>query len=278
MPGADVLQWMWDNRAWIVKQLGSLAMWVKQPSERPILILGPGGCGKSTLLRILAGHRDWLTETPWKYAESTQQEKQAIEDDPDVQIIVTPGQPHREKTYWQELQGEIAAGKYRGIVLLTAYGYHSLGQGMRIKNHPLYQAGVKQPTLEFLGQYLPDRRLDEIRVLKQLAPHLAACQQKIWLLSVVAKEDLWSDERPEVSEHYRNGAYGSEVAAIIDAKNVANFRTELSFVSLIINNFKTGTDELIKKNLEGYDHKSQVESVRSLVEVISGLRAWEAGS
>ena len=58
MPGADVLQWMWDNRAWIVKQLGSLAMWVKQPSERPILILGPGGCGKSTLLRILAGHRD----------------------------------------------------------------------------------------------------------------------------------------------------------------------------------------------------------------------------
>jgi hypothetical protein len=65
------LKWMWDNREWIEEKLRSLAGWVREPNDRPILVLGPGGCGKTTLLRILAGHRDWLRETPWVYAEST---------------------------------------------------------------------------------------------------------------------------------------------------------------------------------------------------------------
>jgi hypothetical protein len=116
------LKWMWDNREWIERQLASLAFWVNKPDGRPILMLGPGGCGKTTLLHILAGRRDWLRETPWVYSESTLQEKQPLEDDPDVQVVVTPGQPHREKTYWQQLQGEIAAGKYRGVILLAAFG------------------------------------------------------------------------------------------------------------------------------------------------------------
>src|SRR2546423_262896 len=92
----STLKWMWDNRDWIAKQLRKLAFWIKKPDGRPILVLGPGGCGKSTLLRILAGHRDWLQETPWIYSESTRQEKLPLEDDPAVQVLVTPGQPHRE--------------------------------------------------------------------------------------------------------------------------------------------------------------------------------------
>lgn len=190
------LKWAWDNWDQIAERLGNLAGRVREPNDRPILILGPGGCGKSTLLRILAGHRDWLRETPWVYSESTGQEKMPLEDDPDVQVVVTPGQPHREKTYWQDLQSELAAGKYRGVILLTAYGYHSLGQGMRVKTHPLYQAGVREPKADFLTRYLPDRQADELRVLRQLAPHVRACQDRIWFLTVVAKQDLWADEQP----------------------------------------------------------------------------------
>jgi hypothetical protein len=201
-----------------------------------------------------------------------------LEDDADVQVIVTPGQPHREKTYWQDLQSEIAAGKYRGVILLTAFGYHTLGQGVRIKNHPLYEAGGKHPTVEFLGRYLPDRRADELRVLRQLVPHLRACNQKVWLLTVVAKEDLWNDERSVVETYYRTGDYGSEVAALVAAKNAASFRHELAFASLVINNFTTSAGDLLKRNLEGYDHKAQVESVRRLIELVDGLKDWESGA
>jgi hypothetical protein len=149
---------------------------------------------------------------------------------------------------------------------------------MRIKNHPLYVTGVKQPTAEFLGRYLPDRRADELRVLRQLVPHLLACSQKVWLLSVVAKEDLWGDERQAVEAHYRTGDYGTEVAGLAATKNAANFRHELAFASLVINNFATGAGDLLKKNLEGYDHKAQVESVRRLVELVGGLKDWESGT
>jgi hypothetical protein len=175
------------------------------------------------------------------------------------------------------LQSELAAGKYRGVILLTAYGYHSLGQGMRVKNHPLYQSGVREPKADFLTRYLPDRRADELRVLRQLVPHVRACQERIWFLTIVAKQDLWADEQPAVDAHYRTGEYGTEVANLTTAKDPAKFRHEFAFVSLVIANFVTGPGDELKKNLAGYDQKAQVESVKRLIELVYGLTEWEAG-
>ena len=270
----DVLSWLWDNREWIKEKLGSLAFWVREPNERPILILGPGGCGKSTLLRMLTGQRDWLCEKPWEYKESVTQE--CLSDDSDVEFVAVPGQPHHQKPYWEALKQEIATGKYRGIIFLTAYGYHTIGKGIQIKNHRLYVTGVKHPTAAFLARYLPDRRADELRVLRLLVPSLSVCDQKMWFLTVVAKEDLWTDEHGAVETHYRTGDYGAEIANLVAAKNAATFRHELAFASLVINNFMTAGGELLKKNHEGYDHKAQVESVRGLVELVGGFKDWES--
>jgi hypothetical protein len=47
-------------------------------------------------------------------------------------------------------------------------------------------------------------------------------------------------------------------------------------VSLVISNFKTGREELLQKNIAGYDQVLQVQSIRRLFETIGILMKWEA--
>lgn len=96
----------------------------------------------------------------------------------------------------------------------------------------------------------------------------------MWLLSVVAKEDLWWPGR-DVDAFYGNGRYAEAVARLIAAKGAEQIRHELIRVSLLICNLVTGDDTMVK-NVEGYDHRAQVAGVRRLLEVLDALREWEA--
>src|SRR5262249_2026341 len=98
---------------------------------------------------------------------------------------------------------------------------------------------------------------------------------KLWLMSIVAKEDLWWPDRQEVNRFYTSGAYCDRIAAVTATKGAANFRHELIAVSLVISNFTTGVGESLRKNAEGYDHKQSIESIRRLQEALDALREWE---
>jgi hypothetical protein len=273
----QILSWIWERKDEIQRKLTELYSWFRgsgaSTDPKPgILILGPGGSGKTTLGKLLAGEYDLLFDQLGRYDESLSIERYSLTDDPGVEIVVPPGQQHRREATWTDLHADIAAGKFRGIVLLTAYGYHTLGQ-TSYKDHRLYR-GDKE---EFLKAFLEDRRADELAILRQLKPHVRSSRGKMWLLTLVAKQDLWWPKRTEVEKHYREGEYGAEIQSILNQQDQRQFRHEFLFASLVISNFATGIGERLKANTEGYDHSMYIESLRRLFETVDALKNWELG-
>lgn len=181
-----------------------------------------------------------------------------------------PGQQHRRRTSWAGVGQDVAKGAYHSVILVSAYGYHTLGESS-YKLHKLYEADRDKDA--FLRKYLEAGRQDEIECLKQLVPFLKECPRKLWLLSLVTKQDLWRPAENVVEKWYREGEYGNLVAEVASHKGVT-FHHEFHAASLVIGNFVTRKNETLAKNSEGYDQQAQVESVRRLLEILDGLRKW----
>ena len=269
--------WAWEKRERILGLLSELRDWFRggrkeQAQGQPgILVLGAGGAGKSTLGRILSGEYNFLLDSPGEYQESMSVEEYELQGDPKTEIWVPPGQLHRRDATWTDLLADLAAGKFRGIILTNAYGYHALGQ-VSYKDTRLYEETGKAG---FLPAYLDDRRSEELAVLRKLIESARPTQRKLWMLSLVSKQDLWWPKRSEVERHYRDGEYGTAIGELQAHLGKVRFRHEFAFASLVISNFVTGQNETLKRNTEGYDQNLQIASLRRLFETVAALKQWE---
>jgi hypothetical protein len=263
----EIAKWSWDNRAGVKPVLAKFQRWWRKSK---ILIIGPGGTGKSTLARMLSGEFDWLLDSPWRYDESLGVDRLKLKADPAAEIVVMPGQRHRRRTSWSGIGQELSNGTYHGVIFVMSYGYHSLSHDS-YKQDPLYEPDRDRNI--FLKKYLDVARQDEIACLQQLVPFIKECPRKIWLTSLVTKQDLWRNSEIEMEKWYCEGAYGKLVEEIASHRT-DKFCHEFHPVSLVIGNFSTVKNEMLAKNLEGYDHRAQIESIRRLFEIIDALRKW----
>lgn len=197
------LKWVWDNWDQIAKRLKALAQWFRGKKKRGILMLGAGGTGKTTLAGILAQQPTFRVEAFRAYQESIIVERYLLKDDQAVEIVVPPGQKHRRDATWRDLEHDLAAGAFRGVIVVGSYGFHSLGISYR--DHQLYRGNKTR----FFADFCRERRNEEVAILRRLTPFLSACRQKLWILSVATKQDLWWKKRGKVEQFYRGRAANS---------------------------------------------------------------------
>ncbi len=274
---SEIASWAWKNRDEIVRSLRGIWEWIRGTDKATptpgILIFGPGGSGKTTLSKILSEPIDWLADPPGLYTESISTERVKLTDAPNVEIVVPPGQSFRRDATWPSLQADLVAGKYRGVIVVVSHGLASIPLDS-YKDHKLYEGSVPK----FLEAMRQEERADELDVLKRLLPSFQLAKGKLWLLTVVVKQDLWWPEKDDVERHYRDGPYRDLLTAETARLSPSTFRHEMVFASLAISNFRTAKNELLVPNAKGYDQLEQARSLRKLFETLDALRKWETGS
>jgi type IV secretory pathway VirB4 component len=232
-----------------------------------IAIFGAGGTGKTTLAKLLSGEFE-LSGLLQTYQESISIEQYKLESNIIGSVIVAPGQQRREDT-WDDLLRTLAGGKIKLIIHVVSCGYHSFGE-FSYTQHRLYQSGM---TLEeFLREYTADCRNRELEVLRRIEPHLSiADQRKTIIITLVTKQDLWWNNRLEVSKHYVKGNYENLIQNIRNKRGANNFIHEYRSTSLVMENFLSGDNELLIPTTQGYDQRLKVANFRYFLKAIESL-------
>jgi hypothetical protein len=214
-----------------------------------IYAFGPGGAGKKTLAQLLSGEYS-LETVPPDYDESWELEDHGIEGRNFVPVYVPPGQEHRKPYQWDDLYRQMnESGRY-AVINVVAWGYHSLAK-TELQRHQLFRPGMSES--EFMSLFLPDRRDAELRVMREIVPHLKAAPQRLRMLTLVTKQDLWWDQRYEVRNIYESGVYADLINELRLHKGAANFSHYYVSASLNLLNFRTVDGKLLRATESGYD-------------------------
>lgn len=234
-----------------------------------ILIIGPGGVGKSTLASFLVGGVSAVIDDT-AYSESLQIEEFEL-DSPQASIVVPPGQAHRRDWAWADIERGLTEGRFRGVLLIGAYGFHSIG--------PISYTSLGLPSRtpeEFLVEYLKRSQKEEVAIIERLAPFMSRSPNPLWVLTVVMKQDLWFDQATDVDRFYRDGLFGKAVGKALMHGGSGRIRHEIAALLLIHQNFATGRNELLKKTVAGYDWDEQSKGLKEFFRVLNDLRTWES--
>jgi hypothetical protein len=269
--GVEVAASVWQHRTALRQALTRL--WNRlRHGHMCLAAFGLGGVGKTTLGHLLTGDTEADDLSP-AYSESLVAERYALEGELVCSLLVPPGQERRlEERPQVELRRRIAAGDAVGVINVVSYGYHSFAE-IGFERHKLYQPGMSPE--EFLKVYIAARRRDEMRALEALKPYLTAAPSRVWMLTLVTKQDLWWAERREVSEHYSAGEYQAQIDDITRQRGVQNFTHRVVSASLVWNNFRDGEGKVLATTTAGYEQSVRAANLKRSLTTIHDLLEQE---
>jgi hypothetical protein len=106
---------------------------------------------------------------------------------------------------------------------------------------------------EFMTAFLDEMRRKELASLDHIAPHLSSAKGRLWMMTLVTKQDLWWNQRDRVRNHYQQGPYHERIQALQTQRGQEAFRHEYVSASLVFANLRTEAGETLAPTVGGYD-------------------------
>lgn len=182
-------------------------------------------------------------------------------------FLVPPGQRVRRPESWPALYRLISGGRAGGVINVVSWGYHS--SGIEHTRHELYDPALTPEAN--LKAVLDHNRQEEISALRNLVPHLQAARGKIWMITLVTKQDLWSGQRHDVERHYKEGEYQDLLDEILGEKGTEGFRHTYFSVSLVPQNLITTDGTILAITTAGYDQPLRIQNLSDFLAGLSEL-------
>lgn len=226
--------------------------WIAK-GETQVAIFGAGGTGKTTFSKVMTSENPLLVDTT--YESNVTQKNVMFPGEVSAKLLVAPGQERYIEDVWPDLFKAMENRRSLAVINLVGFGYHHFDVDS-FQAFGVYKEGMNRD--DFLAAYLDDRREVEIDGLKAVAKGMKEVEADVWMLTVVAKQDLWWDDRERVQQHYfstKEDCYSRILQDINDDMHERNLRFSHHFIgaSQALANFN-GPDGLpLKLTCAGYD-------------------------
>lgn len=160
-----------------------------------VLVLGATGTGKTNMIdsftQIMPEAIHYMARTRYPKSRSIKNMGEVFK------VVDTPGDELYESIRMPEIRKAMARG-LSGIINVVSFGYHEYRIG---KREAIDSSG--NVRVDFLERH----RDVEKRALGEWVSLLGDREIAGWLITVVAKADLWWDRKEDVLRHYESGPY-----------------------------------------------------------------------
>ena len=233
-----------------------------------IPIFGDAGCGKSVLGKFLIGELDTAVAAAGGYRESFEIETRTINQEYPYSFVIGPGQKRRRAATWNQLFRVLESTKRPTVILNVASYGHGSFIGDR-SDHAAYRKSHSQQ--QFRDKYLRFNQEQELVALRELAERIKTTSNRVTMLSVVTKQDLWWNDRQVVKEHYEQGEYAEIIKQITQVRGEAGFEHKLWSISLIQLNLLLDDQFCVAQTAAGYDERLQMRNLDEFAYILGSI-------